>query len=160
MANYNHDHWMQQAIELAEKAANQQEVPVGAVVIKDDKIIGRGYNQPISHCDPTAHAEINALRNAGKTINNYRLTDCTLYVTLEPCTMCVGAIIHARIKHLVFGALEPKAGAVVSQNCQLNLPYYNHQVSFESLVLADQCSQLLSEFFKQRRASKKTRADQ
>ena len=108
-------YWMQQALLLAQQAADMDEIPVGAVVVKDNEIIGRGFNQPISLCDPTAHAEIQALRHAANHIGNYRLNGATLYVTLEPCGMCAGAIVHSRIARLVYGATEPKAGVIVSQ---------------------------------------------
>jgi len=143
---------MQQALILAQKAKAQQEVPVGAVLVLENKIIGEGWNQPISRHDPTAHAEILALRNASHALQNYRLVDATLYVTLEPCTMCVGALIHARIKRVVFGALDPKAGAIASQLYLLDQwQKFNHRVEWEGGCLAEECSNFLKNFFKQKR---------
>ena len=143
--------WMAYALEQAELAGELGEVPVGALVVKDGLVIGEGYNQPITSCDPTGHAEIIAMRNAATALGNYRLSGCDLYVTIEPCTMCVGAIIHARIQRLVYAATEPKAGAVVSQLQLLSLPHYNHSVQVESGLMADESSAMLSNFFKQRR---------
>ncbi|MGS2716679.1 tRNA adenosine(34) deaminase TadA [Eionea flava] len=148
------EYWMWQALMLAQQAADADEVPVGAIVVQNERIIGRGFNQPISCCDPTAHAEIQALRDAAKRINNYRLNDATLYVTIEPCSMCAGAMVHSRIKRLVFGALEPKAGAIVSQNRQLEQPHLNHKVLHTAGVCADECSQIMSQFFSRRRKEK------
>ena len=150
----NDEYWMQQAIMLAETAAEHNEVPVGAIVVKDDELIGRGFNQPIMLNDPSAHAEMQALRDAAKTMSNYRLIDCTMYVTLEPCAMCAGAIVHSRIKRLVFGATEPKAGAIVSQAKHLDASYLNHKTRHEGGVCADQCSQIISDFFVRRRKEK------
>ena len=143
--------WMQRAIELAKLAESCGEVPVGAVLVKDDQIIGEGYNSPISEKDPTAHAEIRALRDAAQRIGNYRLLNTTLYVTLEPCLMCVGAIVHARISDVVFGAHEPKTGAAGSAFDVLTSPKHNHRVELRGGVLADDCAQLLTDFFQQRR---------
>jgi len=143
--------WMQRAIELAKLAESCGEVPVGAVLVKDDQIIGEGYNSPISEKDPTAHAEIRALRDAAQRIGNYRLLNTTLYVTLEPCLMCVGAIVHARISDVVFGAHEPKTGAAGSAFDVLTSPKHNHRVELRDGVLADDCAQLLTDFFQQRR---------
>ncbi len=151
---YDENYWMQKAIALAEQAAQHNEVPVGAIVVLNDEIIGQGFNQPIRSCDPTAHAEIIALRDAAKNIGNYRLVGATLYVTLEPCTMCVGAMIHGRIDRLVFGAVEPKSGAVLSQSKLLSAPYFNHEISVESGILAEECGTLLSDFFSRRRREK------
>ena len=120
--------WMRAALELAQEAADQGEVPVGAVVVREGKIIGRGCNAPITKADPTAHAEINALREAAMTAGNYRLPGATLVVTVEPCTMCAGALLHARIETLVFGAREPRAGAVFSSAKVLENPGLNHRV--------------------------------
>lgn len=142
--------WMQKAIELAKKAADHDEVPVGAVLVLDDEIIGEGWNQPISIQDPTAHAEIMALRKGATKLNNYRLLNSTLYVTLEPCVMCVGAMLHARIKRLVFGASDPKTGAVASV-FQLLDQKHNHQIQYEGGVLAKECGDLLKDFFKNKR---------
>lgn len=147
--------FMQAALELAARAEVEGEVPVGALVVRDGEILGRGWNRPISGCDPTAHAEIIALREAASKIANYRLSDCTLYVTIEPCTMCAGAIVHARVKHLVFGAPEPKAGVVLSNGQLLDRDNLNHRVSYEGGVLAEECSGMISAFFKRRRALKK-----
>lgn len=147
----DHEHWMQQALEMAGEAASHDEVPVGAVIVRAGNIIGRGYNQPITSHDPTAHAEIVALREAGTRVGNYRLPGATLYVTIEPCTMCVGAIIHARIGTVVFGAREPKAGALVS-HLQLHVQdIYNHRPDIIGGVLEPQCSSLISDFFRRRR---------
>lgn len=144
--------WMSRALQLAGQAGTAGEVPVGAVVVLDGKEIGAGFNAPISGCDPTAHAEIRALRDAARRAGNYRLPGATLYVTLEPCTMCVGAIVHSRISRLVYGAAEPKAGAVVSARQTLNEPHLNWRVESVGGVLVDQCSHVISEFFTRRRA--------
>lgn len=147
---------MRQALALADRAASEGEVPVGAVVVDSrGEIIGEGWNRPISACDPTAHAEIVALREAAKRMNNYRLPGCTLYVTIEPCTMCAGALLHSRIERLVIAALEPKAGAVVSHGQLLDLPHGNHRVRYEVGLLAGQASETMSRFFQQRRKEKK-----
>lgn len=147
----DHEQWMQEALQLAERAGEQGEVPVGALVIRQNQVIGRGYNQPIRACDPSAHAEIQALRDAASTVGNYRLVDATLYVTIEPCHMCAGALVHGRIGQLIFGAREPRAGAVVSQNQLLDAPYLNHRVSWREGVLAGECAALVSNFFAARR---------
>jgi len=138
--------WMQKALALAEQAAGNQEVPVGAVVVIDDEIVGQGCNAPIGSCDPTAHAEVLAIRDACERVGNYRLPEATLYVTIEPCTMCTGAIVHARLKRVVFGAIEPKAGAVVSQNQLLDHPAMNTSVEVTQGVLAEESSRLISSF--------------
>ena len=143
--------WMQRAIELARLAESRGEVPVGAVLVKDDQIIGEGVNAPISEKDPTAHAEICALRDAAQRIGNYRLLNTSLYVTLEPCLMCVGAIVHARVGEVIFGASEPKTGAAGSVFDVLTSPAHNHQVELRGGVLAKECAELLRDFFKQRR---------
>lgn len=143
--------WMQRAIDLAKRAEMLGEVPVGAVLIYHDEVVGEGYNQLIALHDPTAHAEIIALRQGGQALGNYRMLDTTLYVTLEPCIMCVGAMVQARIGRLVFGALDPKAGAVVSCMGGLEMSYLNHRVFWQSGVLAQECGQLLQDFFKKRR---------
>jgi len=145
--------WMRRALELAEMAAARDEVPVGAVVVLDGDIIGEGCNQPISAMDPTAHAEIVALRAAARRVRNYRLTGASLYVTMEPCTMCAGALVHARIQTLVYGAVEPKSGAVVSTAEALTNPRLNHRVEVVGGVLADEAAALLRRFFAGRRAS-------
>lgn len=150
--NKPHEVWMQKAIDLAYVAAEISEVPVGAVIVRDNQIIGEGYNQPIGTSDPTAHAEIMALRDAAGKENNYRLPGSTLYVTIEPCTMCVGAMIHARIGTIVFGAREPRAGALIS-NLQLHeQQFYNHRPSILEGILAEECGQLISNFFSDRRS--------
>jgi tRNA(adenine34) deaminase len=145
--------WMQRALELAQKAQSLGEVPIGAVLVKDDQIIGEGYNTPIGRHDPTAHAEIMALRDAAQRIGNYRLLNTTLYVTIEPCIMCAGALVHARIKEVVFGAAEPRTGAGGSVFDILQSSKLNHQVSIRSGVMAEECVTLLQEFFKQRRGA-------
>jgi len=142
---------MQEALRSAQRALESGEVPVGAVVVLDGKVVGRGFNRTITDCDPTAHAEIVALRNAGAAVGNYRLLNCDLYVTIEPCAMCTGAIMHARIRRLVYGAEDPKAGAVHSVVQVLNHPALNHQVEVRTGVLAGRCSELLQEFFRARR---------
>ncbi len=147
----NDEYWMGRALELASQAASAGEVPVGAVVVYAGREIGAGFNQPITGCDPTAHAEIRALRDAAARVGNYRLSGATLYVTLEPCTMCVGAIVHGRISRLVYGATEPKAGAVESARRTLEEPHLNWQVAVTSGVLQGQCSTKISEFFSWRR---------
>ncbi len=151
MSDEAHNQWMEMAINLAKQAESKGEVPVGAILVTLDQIVGQGFNQPISSNDPTAHAEIVAIRAAALARKNYRLTGSTLYVTVEPCTMCIGAILHARIGTLVFGAREPRAGAVVSQQNLLSEGYYNHRVKVKEGVLADQCSRLLIQFFKAKR---------
>ena len=151
---------MQRALELAGLAEQQGEVPVGAVVVVDNKIIGEGWNQPIASHDPTAHAEIMAIRQAGQYLDNYRLPGSTLYVTLEPCVMCAGAIIHARIDHVVFAAHDPKTGAAGSQFDLLpSDSRFNHRTTVEQGVMADQASSLLSNFFKARREEKVQRSE-
>jgi tRNA(adenine34) deaminase len=148
-------YWMRQALLLANEAERHDEVPVGAIVVLDNQIIGRGYNQPITSHDPTAHAEIVALRDAAKNIENYRLVNATLYVTLEPCTMCAGAIIHSRVKRLVFGASELKAGAIESCGQIFEAPYVNHKVEWLGGVCKQECSEKLSAFFSKRREIKR-----
>ncbi len=145
--------FMARALELAREAASHGEVPVGALLVRNGVIIGQGYNAPISSNDPTAHAEIVALRDASRRFANYRLPGSTLYVTLEPCTMCIGAIIHARVERLVFAAREPRAGAVVSQTNALDETFYNHRVQWEEGVLAEESATLLKTFFRERRGT-------
>ena len=145
------EEWMLAALVLARQAAQQDEVPVGAVVVKDNQIVGRGFNQPIGRHDPTAHAEIMALRDAAQTLGNYRLPGCTLVVTVEPCTMCAGALVHARIERLIFGAKEPKAGAVCSSARVLDNLGLNHKVTVIEGVLENECKALMSGFFQGRR---------
>ena len=144
--------YMQVALQLAEQAADAGEVPVGAVVVLDGEIVGRGFNRPISLHDPSAHAEIMALRDAGKNIQNYRLPECTLYVTLEPCVMCAGAMMHARLKKIVFGAADPKTGAAGSVLNLFSEPRLNHHTLAEGGLVANECGQLISQFFKARRS--------
>jgi len=142
---------MTEALRLAGRAEVHGEVPVGAVLVMGDQIIGCGWNRPISTSDPSAHAEIIALRQAATDLKNYRLNDTTLYVTLEPCIMCAGAMIHARIQRVVYGAAEPKTGAVESLYQLLSDTRLNHQVNLQGGVLADACSEQMKIFFKQRR---------
>jgi tRNA(adenine34) deaminase len=148
--------FMQLALDLAREAAKNAEVPVGAIVVKDGVVIGRGSNAPIQNHDPSAHAEIIAMREAAAFLGNYRLVDCTLYVTLEPCAMCSGAVQHARIAKLVYGAADPKTGACGSVVNLMNEPKLNHHCEVVGGVLAEECGAVLSEFFKQRRAQKGT----
>lgn len=143
--------WMQQALALAQRAETQGEVPVGAVLVKDDALIAEGWNQPISTCDPTAHAEIVALRAAAKSVNNYRLIGTTLYVTLEPCAMCVGALVHARVARVVYGASDPKSGAVHSALLLGESDKFNHRIAWHGGVLAHECAEPLRAFFQRRR---------
>ena len=145
------ERYMGEALELARTAAGRGEVPVGAVVVLNGEIVGRGHNQPISSHDPTAHAEIVALRAAGLAVGNYRLTGASLYVTVEPCLMCVGAMIHARIGEIVFGAPEPKAGAIESTQRAHEHPALNHRFVVVAGVLAAECAAVMTEFFKGRR---------
>ncbi len=146
-----HEHWMQRALELADRAAQLEEVPVGALVVRDGEVLGEGFNQVISAADPTAHAEIVALRAAAQRVGNYRLPGATLLVTLEPCTMCAGAMVHARIARLVFAASEPKAGVACSRCHMLDEPWFNHRVDWQGGVLAQASSERLQAFFKARR---------
>ncbi len=147
----DHDQWMRRALALAEHAAQHEEVPVGAVLVRDDTLLGEGWNQVITAADPTAHAEIVALRDAAARVGNYRLPGSTLYVTLEPCTMCAGAMVHARVELLVFAAREPRAGAICSNCKTLDAPFYNHHVSWKEGPMAEQSAALLQAFFKARR---------
>ncbi len=148
--------WMRQALAQAEIAAGMDEVPVGAVLVgAAGNLIAAGHNRPISACDPSAHAEIVTLRAAAQKLGNYRLPDTTLYVTLEPCTMCVGALVHARIGRLVYGATEPKTGAIESAQQLFESGKFNHRPVIESGVLADECAALLTRFFENRRAAKR-----
>jgi len=142
---------MRLALDQARRADAAGEVPVGAVVVFDGQVVGRGFNQPIGAVDPTAHAEIVALRDAARGVGNYRLTNAVMYVTIEPCLMCVGALVHARIGTLVFGAAEPKAGAVVSTVRALEIPTLNHKVEAIGGVLEDDCRDMVQAFFKTRR---------
>lgn len=142
---------MQRALALAKTAEAADEVPVGAVLVYNAESIGEGYNSPIKTCDPTSHAEINALREAGVHLKNYRLTGSTLYVTLEPCAMCVTAMIHARVSRLVFATPDPKTGAVISAISLLNADYHNHRIQVAYGILASEASEQLKSFFQKRR---------
>jgi len=144
--------FMNEALALAAQGAALGEVPVGAVLVQQGEIVGRGFNRPISGHDPSAHAEMVAIRNAAQAVQNYRLPGSTLYVTLEPCSMCAGLIVHSRIGRVVFGALEPKAGVVQSQGQFFSQGFLNHRLVVEGGVLAEECGAILSEFFKARRA--------
>lgn len=148
----NDELFMQEALRSAQRALDSGEVPVGAVVVHEGKIIGRGFNRNLGDSDPTAHAEVVALREAGAAIGNHRLPGCDLFVTIEPCAMCAGAIVHARIRSLVYGGEDPKAGAVHSAMHVLNHPALNHQVEVRGGVLAGKCAELLQDFFRARRA--------
>lgn len=145
--------WMNEALLLARRAGEEQEVPVGAVIVKEGNIIGRGWNRNIGLHDPSAHAEIMAMREAGVALGNHRLTACTLYVTLEPCMMCAGAMIHARLDRIVFGASDPKTGAAGGKFDLLSDLVHNHAPLVDGGCLADECSTLLKDFFRQRRRS-------
>ncbi|WWH78395.1 tRNA adenosine(34) deaminase TadA [Erwinia aphidicola] len=155
MSDNNDEFWMRHALTLAQRAWDEGEVPVGAVLVHHGQVIGEGWNRPIGHHDPTAHAEIMAIRQGGKVIENYRLIDTTLYVTLEPCVMCAGAMVHGRVGRLVFGARDAKTGAAGSLMDVLGHPGMNHQVKIDQGILAEECAALLSNFFRQRRAQKK-----
>ena len=146
-----HLKWMKHALKLAEHSRDEGEVPVGAVIIKDNQLVAEGYNQPIEKHDASAHAEIIAIRAAGKKLNNYRLPDTTLYVTLEPCTMCAGAIIHARIANVVYGAFDPRTGSAGSVVDVFSEPHHNHRVNVQGGVLEEQCGKILRDFFRERR---------
>ncbi len=143
--------YMRRALELAAATGVRGEVPVGAVLVRDGAVVAEGSNRPIETCDPTAHAEIETLRTAGKVLGSYRLTDTTLYVTLEPCVMCASAIIHARVRRLVFGAWDPRAGGAGSVLDVFGVPGVNHRVDVFGGVLADECGALLQRFFAERR---------
>lgn len=143
--------WMTYALELAREAQSYNEVPVGAVVVKDNKVIGTGYNQSISQNNPCGHAEIIALQNAGKNVNNYRLINAEIYVTLEPCTMCVGAMIHSRVSRLIYAASDPKTGMAGTCTNLFETCNFNHKIQITHGVLAQESSQLLKDFFRQRR---------
>lgn len=151
MTEAMHTHWMDEALALARTALDYEEVPVGAVVVKDGVVIGRGFNTVILDQDPTAHAEIKALRAAAQHVGNYRLPGCELYVTLEPCPMCAGALVNARLKTVIFGARDPKAGAGGSLFQILKNPLLNHQCDILEGVGAEQSAQMLTDFFKARR---------
>ncbi len=145
--------WMELALEEARAAARKGEVPVGAVVIKEGQVIGRGHNLNLQQIDPTAHAEVVAMRQAAAKVGNHRLLGCTLYATIEPCAMCAGAMVHARLSRLVFGAFDPKAGAAGSVLEVLNHPRLNHTMEVTSGVLADECSAILKSFFAEKRGA-------
>ncbi|MFO7692094.1 MAG: tRNA adenosine(34) deaminase TadA [Vicinamibacterales bacterium] len=146
-----HDTFMRAALDEARRGFEAGEVPVGAVVVLDGRVVGRGFNQPVGANDPTAHAEIVAMRAAALTLGNYRLVGTTMYVTIEPCLMCVGAMVHARIGTLVFGATEPKAGAIVSSCRAHELPSLNHRIEVVGGVLEEDCRAIIQEFFRMRR---------
>lgn len=148
---FSHEYWMRHAMTLAKRAWDEREVPVGAVLVHNNRVIGEGWNRPIGRHDPTAHAEIMALRQGGLVMQNYRLIDATLYVTLEPCVMCAGAMIHSRIGRVVFGARDAKTGAAGSLMDVLHHPDMNHRVEITEGILADECAALLSDFFRMRR---------
>lgn len=149
---WDHDYFMGLALEEAERAYEHSEVPIGAVLVSDEgKVLGRAHNAPISLCDPTAHAEILVLRKASIVLKNYRLPGTLLYVTLEPCTMCVGAMLQARVQCLVYGAPDPKGGAAGSVADLTNVPVFNHHIKVMSNIRADECSDLLRRFFRERR---------
>jgi tRNA(adenine34) deaminase len=143
--------WMEQALLQAKLAEIKDEVPIGAVIVKDDELIGFGHNKVISTSDPSAHAEISAIRQAAKNLQNYRLPGSTLYTTIEPCMMCAGTIIHARIQRVVFGATEPKAGTACSNLSAFDLPFLNHNVEIVSGVLERQCREIIQDFFQRKR---------
>ena len=143
--------WMEEALRAAQRAREAGEVPVGAVVVHAGEIVGRGWNRNLADCDPTAHAEIIALRQAGANLGNHRLGDCELFATIEPCPMCAGALVHARLKRLIYGADDPKAGAVYSVMELLNHPKLNHQMEVRGGVLAGRSAELLQAFFRSRR---------
>ena len=143
--------WMEEALRAAQRALAVGEVPVGAIVVCDGKVIGRGWNRNLTDSDPTAHAEIIALREAGATVGNHRLGDCVLFATIEPCAMCAGALVHARIKRLVYGADDPKAGAVDSVLKVINHPELNHRMEVTKGVLAGRCAEMLQAFFREKR---------
>ena len=145
------EQWMRHAIRLAQRAEDQGEVPVGAIIVKDHVCIAEGWNVPIQNNDPCAHAEIEAIRQAGQVLENYRLSNTTLYVTLEPCVMCMGAISHSRIERLVFGAFDPKRGAVCNALQLTDAPFLNHKVEWHGGVLESDCADLLKDFFRAKR---------
>ena len=142
---------MDAALEQARLGLAAGEVPIGAVLVIDDEIVARGYNQPISSCDPTAHAEVLVLREAARAVGNYRLTDADLYVTLEPCLMCVGALVHARVRSVTYGATEPKTGALVSTVRALDTPGLNHRFTVAGGVREEEARELIQEFFREKR---------
>lgn len=151
VSKYDDNYWMEQAVKMASKAENIDEVPVGAIIVRNNEIIGKGYNQVITNSDASAHAEIQAIRDAGKAIKNYRIIDTTLYVTLEPCMMCVGAMVHARIGKIVFGAYDPKTGMAGTKDNCFEKPYHNHSVEIIGGVLELDCARQLKAFFRKKR---------
>ncbi len=151
----NHEYWMQKALTCAKKAQDIDEVPVGAVIVKDNKLIAQAFNQSISKNDPCAHAEILVLRKAAKKLNNYRLNGCILYCTLEPCMMCTGALVHARVDTLVYAASDPKTGVIDSVADYLNAPFHNHKIKVISGVLANDAKEMLTNFFAQKRINRR-----
>ena len=151
MTDNIHQKWMQRAFELAQKAKEQDEVPVGAVIVHENKMIGEGWNHPISSNDPTSHAEIVALRQAGQALSNYRLPEAVMYVTLEPCAMCAGALIHARLAKLIYAADDPKTGACGSVFNLLQTNELNHKVEIEKGIMEEECRSLIQAFFKEKR---------
>lgn len=155
----NHEYYMKQALKEAKKAYKLGEVPIGCVIVYEDKIIGRGYNRRNTDKNTLAHAEITAIKKASKIIGDWRLENCTLYVTLEPCQMCAGAIVQARITTVVMGCMNPKAGCAGSILNVLNMPEFNHQVHTINGILEDECSQMLTTFFKELRTKKKSGQD-
>lgn len=157
--NHNDEYFMRQAMLLAHEAQQAGEVPVGAVLVKNGKIIGRGANAPITRTDPSAHAEMLAIRDAAQKLGNYRLIDCALFVTLEPCLMCAGTIMHARLSRIVYGASDYKTGVCGSVMDVFSEPRLNHHTQITGGILADECGQMLSQFFAQRRLEKKQNAD-
>lgn len=153
MQQFDDEHWMRQALRCAQHAAAAGEVPVGAVLVADDQLRAEGRNRPVAAHDPSAHAEVECLRAAGRALGNYRLTGTTLYVTLEPCLMCVGALVHARVARVVYGAADPKSGAVRSLCRGFELPGLNHRVQATGGVLAAECGEILRAFFRLRRTA-------
>lgn len=151
----DHEYWMRQALTQARNAASAGEVPVGAVLVQDGECLAQAHNAPLTTHDPTAHAEIRVLRAAGERVQNYRLPGTVLYVTIEPCAMCVGAMIHARVEQIVFAAREPKAGALVSRETLIDKPWLNHQLQVIEGVLSAEAAALMSAFFADRRAARK-----
>jgi tRNA(adenine34) deaminase len=151
----NHEYWMQKALTCAKKAQDIDEVPVGAIIIKDNKLIAHAFNQSITNNDPCAHAEILVLRKAAKKLNNYRLNGCKLYCTLEPCMMCAGALVHARIDSLIYATSDPKTGVIDSVADYLNAPFHNHKIKVISGVLANDAKDVLTKFFAQKRINRR-----
>jgi len=149
-----HETFMRAALEQARRAFEAGEVPIGAVLVAGGEIVASGYNQPIGASDPTAHAEIVAVRAAARALGNYRLTEAALYVTLEPCLMCVGALVHARVREVIYGALEPKTGALVSTTRALEIPGLNHRFAVTGGVLEAECRELIQAFFRERRGAR------